>query len=100
MKLRKKLWEALKIDDEAALVSALDEGARTFNVTSSELMVLLDRWLWRGSAGKGKDGKAVGLIAAAAMNTKGVPAKGALRCVTALVRRFSNAGFNQQTCLR
>jgi hypothetical protein len=90
MKLRKKLWEALKFDDDAALVGALDEGARTFDVTSSELMVLLDRWLWRGSAGKGKDGKAVGLIAAAATNTKGVPAEGALRCVTALVRRFSN----------
>ena len=89
-KLRKRLWDALKVDDAALLIGIVEEGARTFNVEASELMVLLDRWIWKNSAGKGKSGRAVGLLAVAATNIKGVPEEGALQCLKAILRRFSN----------
>ena len=87
MRLRKECWDALSADDPAALFAAIDKAVCTFKVTSSELLVLLERWLWKKSAGKGGK-EPVGLVAAAATNVAGVPKEGALRCLDELLRRF------------
>ena len=87
MQLRKECWAALSADDPAALFAAIDKAVCTFKVTSSELLVLLERWLWKKSAGKGGK-ESVGLVAAAATNVAGVPKEGALRCLDELLRRF------------
>lgn len=87
-RLRGACWKALREDDPEALLLALEEGACKFKVSSDELMVLMQHWLWKGDKGKGPSGQALGVIVAAASNKVGVPLRGAVRCLQALLLRF------------
>ena len=98
--LRKWLWIALRDDSPGQLEAALRTyswGAATASRANpgrdgwelDKLLVRLRLSLWKGSKGKGKNGKRRGLLYTAACNVAGVPQTGALRCIARLLELCS-----------
>ena len=88
--MRKRLWDALRIDDAGQLAKALRVYTTECTHVSGgwnleKLLVRLRVAMWSKSAGKGASGKRRGLLHIAASNVAGVPHDGAVRCLARLL---------------
>lgn len=86
--LRHDVWQALAKDDAGKLKNVLKQHAEQKKMHISELVCMLQMWLWKQDGGNRRQLRS--LLAAAAGNIKGVPPEtGAVNCVKFLVAEFS-----------
>ena len=82
VKLRKRLWDALNIDDPDRMARVLSESGWPLD----KLLVRLRLAMWNASRGKGKYHKRRGLLHVCACNKAGIPPQGAVRCLERLLK--------------